>query len=146
MQWPRLRAWRSKVRISAWAGDFCLLHNVQTGSGAHTTFFSMRIGVLYQRWRGWSVILTTYLSPVPRLRIVEVNLYSPDLPSWCGLGQLSLTLLWKIIRNADSCWCSCDVTRSPATVVTDLNVCNRVSDAGTGVGYFLVHFYTWCPK
>jgi hypothetical protein len=61
-----------KVQFPTWARDFSFLHNVQTGSGAHWSSYTMGTGDFPR-----GVKLTTHLHLVPRLRMVELFLCSP---------------------------------------------------------------------
>ena len=77
----RLQTGRSGIRISASAGDFCLLENVQTGSGAHPASCSVgTVAVCPEVKRpgrevSGSPRLAIHLRLLPRLRI-------------CGTGRL----------------------------------------------------------
>ena len=63
----RVRAGRPGAQIPVGAGDFYLLQNDHTGSGAHPASCSVGIGVLSQQKSGRGVKLTTDPRLVPRL-------------------------------------------------------------------------------
>jgi hypothetical protein len=78
--------WTVGVRFPAEARDFHLLHNVQTGAGAHPAFSPMCTGVLFAGESGRGLKVTTHLHLVPRSRMVELYLNS-------------LTLLHGVVLN-----------------------------------------------
>ena len=51
----------------------------------------MGTGVLSQGWSGRGVMLATHLHLAPRLKRVELYLYSPNMPSWRRRNQLYLS-------------------------------------------------------
>ena len=64
-----LWAGRSGVRIPVGDRDCFLIRNVQFASRAHPIAYSVGTDVPAQGSGGWGLVLTTYLRPVPRLRM-----------------------------------------------------------------------------
>jgi len=85
-------AGRSTVRIPLEATNISLLHNVQTGSGAHPTSYSMGTGFISWEQTGGSVKLTTDLHLVPRLRMSGGIFQRPHMPPWSRHRKLHLLL------------------------------------------------------
>ena len=83
----RLRAGRSRVRISLGARDFFLKY-LQTGSGAHLASYSICTGVLSHGLNGRGVILTTHLHPAPKLSNSRATHLLLHTPSWRGQKEL----------------------------------------------------------
>jgi hypothetical protein len=81
-------AGRSTVRIPLEATNISLLHNVQTGSGAHTTSHSMGTGFISREQTGGSVTLTTGLHLVPRLRMSGGVFQRPHMLPWSRQRKL----------------------------------------------------------
>jgi hypothetical protein len=69
--------------------NFSLLHNIQTGSGAHPTSYPMDTVDCFPRGKyGRGIKLTTELYLVLRLRIVELYLhFLIRIQTWCFINQ-----------------------------------------------------------
>jgi hypothetical protein len=80
----KLRAGRTRVRISAAERDFSLLRNTQIGSGAHLISISIGTEVNFWAYSDWGVEFTTQLHLVSRLRIHGAMLLIPlrDFLAW----------------------------------------------------------------
>jgi len=81
----RLGAGRTRARIPAGSRNFSLLHNAQTGCGAHSAFYSAGVVVLSWRQRGVAMRLITHLHLMARLRISGVTpLLLQAFMAWTG--------------------------------------------------------------
>jgi len=64
------------------ARDFSLLQNFQMGSGAHPACCTISTAILSQGKSGRSLILSSHLRLVPRLRMSGAITLLPYIPSW----------------------------------------------------------------
>jgi hypothetical protein len=93
----RLRPGQPKGRIPVSERDFSPRQVHQTGYRAHRAFCSIGTTVLSRQYGGRGLKLTIHLHLVMRLRMTELYLYYPHMPSWHGQGTLPLPLL--CLRN-----------------------------------------------
>ena len=105
--------WTVGVRILVGAGDSAFLQNIQTGSGAHSTSYSVGTGVISCWYIGCSVKLTTHLHLVPRLKmsgsIPSTSLYA--FKAWAFVQCLRCTKSESrhalIPDQTEQCVCAC---------------------------------------
>jgi hypothetical protein len=73
--------WMAGVQFLTGAGDFSLLHSVQTDSGAHPFSYSVvNWGSSPEGKAARGEKPTTHVYPVPRSRTMELHLHSPIHP------------------------------------------------------------------
>jgi hypothetical protein len=70
--------WTARVQFPGGGRDFCLLHSVQTGSGAHPASCTMGMGSFFLRGKAaGDVKVTSHLHLVPKSRMVELYPHFP---------------------------------------------------------------------
>ena len=87
----RLRPGRSRGRIPISERDFSRRQVLQTGSRAHRAFSPTGTRVLSRQYGGRGLKLTIHLHLVMRLKMSELHLYYPHMPSWHGQGNFTFT-------------------------------------------------------
>jgi hypothetical protein len=82
-----LRAGRSGVRVPAGAGNFTLLHRLQTGSGAHTASYSVGTTNSFPGVKRPGREATTHLHLVPMSRMCGAT---PPIPKYAFMACCSI--------------------------------------------------------